>query len=416
MAERENNTGIEKEKNSKEKIIMAVLAVLVLSIAIFSVAKVYNSPAKQLEKQLNLGNRYLGEMDYEQAIVAFDAAIQIDPKNADAYLGKADAYIGLGDSAMAIETLEAGYLETEGNETIRNRLFDIYAEMAEEAIEKGLYEEGKKAYECIVELGGENEELRKKLEELQDDGREKGNIVQADGQEEGELPYYELGFSPEDFTLAGYSVMDGDHLDDIVQVVAREIPHLDDVWGKNYEGWYRWGYSNEKSLLIEYMYDDSVIPDEAPPIEYIVATEEKIELVIGYTYSDHEYNNWPTDMLSKRPFFESKVIMDVSSYEDVMDILGIGEVVEQTKKKEKIDEYGYGIEYSEEEDAWIDKEFLWAKSSVFLFESQYGNTECQCRYYEESSGWECAFSTEYWSLTLDFGDDNILHYIRIESI
>ena len=44
------------------------------------------------QEQYDLGVRYLSEGNYEEAIIAFTAAIDIDPKQPDAYLGLADVY------------------------------------------------------------------------------------------------------------------------------------------------------------------------------------------------------------------------------------------------------------------------------------------------------------------------------------
>ena len=45
-------------------------------------------------EQYDLGVRYLEEGNYEEAIIAFTAAIEIDPKRAEAYVGRGDAYVG----------------------------------------------------------------------------------------------------------------------------------------------------------------------------------------------------------------------------------------------------------------------------------------------------------------------------------
>lgn len=57
------------------------------------------------QEQYDLGIRYLSEGNYEEAIIAFTAAIQIDPKAKDAYLGMAEAYVSMDDIDQAIETL-----------------------------------------------------------------------------------------------------------------------------------------------------------------------------------------------------------------------------------------------------------------------------------------------------------------------
>ena len=57
------------------------------------------------QEQYDLGIRYLSEGNYEEAVIAFTAAIEIDPKAKDAYLGMAEAYVSMDDIDQAIETL-----------------------------------------------------------------------------------------------------------------------------------------------------------------------------------------------------------------------------------------------------------------------------------------------------------------------
>ncbi len=60
------------------------------------------------QTQYDLGVRYLSEGNYEEAILAFEAAIEIDPKNANAYRKLAEAYEKTGDEDAALRTLETG--------------------------------------------------------------------------------------------------------------------------------------------------------------------------------------------------------------------------------------------------------------------------------------------------------------------
>ena len=46
------------------------------------------------QEQYDLGVRYLSEGNYEEAVIAFTAAIEIDPKRPEAFLGRGSAYIG----------------------------------------------------------------------------------------------------------------------------------------------------------------------------------------------------------------------------------------------------------------------------------------------------------------------------------
>lgn len=60
--------------------VVVVLIVLVVGIGI------YNTPENRLQRQLNLGNKYLEEQQYEEAVLAFDRAIAIDEACVEVYI------------------------------------------------------------------------------------------------------------------------------------------------------------------------------------------------------------------------------------------------------------------------------------------------------------------------------------------
>lgn len=74
------------------------------------------------EEQYDIGIHYLSEGNYEEAIIAFAAAIEIDPKRADAYIGLADAYVAQGDMEQARRILEDALSVVTDADAIRNRL------------------------------------------------------------------------------------------------------------------------------------------------------------------------------------------------------------------------------------------------------------------------------------------------------
>ena len=76
------------------------------------------------QEQYDLGQRYLTEGNYEEAILAFTAAIEIDPKRPEAYLSLADAYEAFGDPDAARKTLEDGLAAT-NDPNIQARLDDL---------------------------------------------------------------------------------------------------------------------------------------------------------------------------------------------------------------------------------------------------------------------------------------------------
>lgn len=100
------------------------------------------SPEAQWQEQYDLGVRYLSEGNYEEAIIAFTAAIEIDPKQPDAYLKTAEAYVAIGDIDSAIAALEQGYRQTQDEqiaeqlEMLQNSRVDYSEYFSEDMISK----------------------------------------------------------------------------------------------------------------------------------------------------------------------------------------------------------------------------------------------------------------------------------------
>lgn len=98
------------------------LSIIILMCCLGSCAK---STEAQWQEQYDLGVRYLSEGNYEEAIIAFTAAIEIDPVRAEAYIGLADVYTELGDREKAREVLEQGYRET-SDCSLQDKLSNMY--------------------------------------------------------------------------------------------------------------------------------------------------------------------------------------------------------------------------------------------------------------------------------------------------
>ena len=58
----------------------------------------------------------MDEQNYEEAIVAFTAALEIDPKQVDAYIALSDIYTVLNDIGSQRAILEQGIKATEDEE------------------------------------------------------------------------------------------------------------------------------------------------------------------------------------------------------------------------------------------------------------------------------------------------------------
>ena len=94
----------------KRNVLLLLLAVCFLAAC--------GTKTVNIQEQMELGQKYLVEENYEEAIVAFTKVISIDPKNEEAGRSLAAAYQGAGKEeqaadAMATVILQGGFLETD---------------------------------------------------------------------------------------------------------------------------------------------------------------------------------------------------------------------------------------------------------------------------------------------------------------
>ena len=158
----------------KKWLLPTIVAVIVVIAALVSIA-IYNLPANRRDRQLALAEKYMSELNYEAAILAYKAAIEIDPKNVEAYHGAVEAYsltdnkdgfedlytdalnvvdelsddelnatielvkdIYLSapnvydDNEKTAEVLEKGYEVTDNDEDVKNSLVDTYEDIIDE--------------------------------------------------------------------------------------------------------------------------------------------------------------------------------------------------------------------------------------------------------------------------------------------
>ena len=114
---------------------------LILMLGLISCTQ---STEARWQEQYDLGVRYLSEGNYEEAIIAFTVAIEIDPKQAPAYVGRGDAYIGTGETEENLNSALEDYLkatELEPDDA------DTYAKAAEVYILLGQIDEARSLLE-----------------------------------------------------------------------------------------------------------------------------------------------------------------------------------------------------------------------------------------------------------------------------
>ena len=75
---------------------------LLLVLAALAVLTACGSKAATAADKIELGQKYLTELNYTEAIASFTEAIKLDPNNIQAYMGRAEAYMALGEYDKAL--------------------------------------------------------------------------------------------------------------------------------------------------------------------------------------------------------------------------------------------------------------------------------------------------------------------------
>lgn len=109
------------------------VALFMVFVMIFSTA--CGKKTSTWQEQYDLGLRYLSEGNYQEAIIAFSAAIEIDPKQAESYIGLADVYTAQGDIEKARNLLLEALIIVENPDEIQNRLDELEADVASGSIQ-----------------------------------------------------------------------------------------------------------------------------------------------------------------------------------------------------------------------------------------------------------------------------------------
>ena len=86
---------------------------LLLVLAALAVLTACGSKAAMAADKIELGQKYLTELNYTEAVASFTEAIKLDPDNIQAYMGRAEAYMALGeyDKALADYRFVSGKTE-----------------------------------------------------------------------------------------------------------------------------------------------------------------------------------------------------------------------------------------------------------------------------------------------------------------
>lgn len=159
-----------KKKSKAPLIIVLSLLVVILAVVGTVVVVKSNSPERRLQAQLDLGQRYLEELDYEQAIACFEAAIEIDPKNTDAYYGLINAYVGLDDpdGIFDVYALASSNLDGKDLRNIEKTVTEEISTMIDNAVDDEDYD---RAIDLARDLAEVDEDASQRyIDDISDSG------------------------------------------------------------------------------------------------------------------------------------------------------------------------------------------------------------------------------------------------------
>lgn len=131
----------------KSKIFIGVILAMAATTAavIIAVNAGHSDSGPDLQSQLDLGKKYTSELDYENAIIAYEEALEIDPYCLDAYLGLSDAYLALGQQDKATEIMERAKSMIPDNVEVYVSLAQLYASQDQINLAVSTLEEGIRA-------------------------------------------------------------------------------------------------------------------------------------------------------------------------------------------------------------------------------------------------------------------------------
>ena len=93
QAGQENCRELTGSRGKRKRVLVSLSVVAVVLAAVMVGVAIYHTPENRLRRQLDLGNRYLEEQQYEQAVLAFEQAIAIDDRCLEAYTGSVVSFV-----------------------------------------------------------------------------------------------------------------------------------------------------------------------------------------------------------------------------------------------------------------------------------------------------------------------------------
>lgn len=129
--------------DKKKVIVIGVAIIAVILIAAGAIAAILHNSTDLYTQRIEAGYRYLESGDYEQAIVMFNQAIEMDNSREDAHLGLYSTYVKMGDNEMAKRVIRAavGVSDSDRIQKLLEQIEEMESGNGSSKIESGLLDD-----------------------------------------------------------------------------------------------------------------------------------------------------------------------------------------------------------------------------------------------------------------------------------
>ena len=83
---------------------LAIIAIILILLALGMLFLIF-APGPRMKWALTMGEKYLTDCEYTQAVTMFSRAIRVDDRSEPAYWGRAQAYVQMDDTDAAMSDL-----------------------------------------------------------------------------------------------------------------------------------------------------------------------------------------------------------------------------------------------------------------------------------------------------------------------
>lgn len=211
------------------------------------------------QEQYELGVRYLSEGNYEEAIIAFTAVIEIDPMQASAYVGRGQAYVF---SAETEDTLTAAQADFEMAIGLDETLPDAWLGLADVYIRRGDYDKALEVLKEGLEKTSGDQSIADKITEV-----ESGNILDSSGKTRRMSHYNESGVLEwyHEYTYNALGKQDSvTHRDS----AGNQLGHIDLAYNENGDHLVSYGYNTVVGILFRNEHEYNVNGQEIKRTTY----------------------------------------------------------------------------------------------------------------------------------------------------